>query len=286
MIEKQPLFENYPYRDDKRLRISYWIIFVFYLILISLALYVFILGFTDKDEKLFYVGLGVFLLCQSVLFALLTLKNKRLRIYSDRITTLSLFGKERIYKLNTKKMTIVVTYTDMWSRGIKLTFLARNKRKILSHVMLEFADSNKNIQKRRKIWGEELKKIGCSIEDRGSYLMDQSIYYDPVLDEYIEKGEQSIRKEDIEYVRKILKRNAWLFPLFFLLFAIFYGALDLLLNYFIEIESYVLIAYCVCFVMQILASFALWSLLKRRLRLNDEELMKQEFSKRILEKRK
>ena len=136
----------------------------------------------------------VFLLCQSVLFALLTLKNKRLRIYSDRITTLSLFGKERIYKLNTKKMTIVVTYTDMWSRGIKLTFLARNKRKSFPMSCLNLQIPIKT-SRREKIWGEELKKIGCSIEDQGSYLMDQSIYYDPVLDEYIEKGEQSIRKK-------------------------------------------------------------------------------------------
>ena len=70
MIEKQPLFENYPYRDDE-VKNKLWIIFVFYLILISLALYVFILGFTDKDEKLFYVGLGVFALPVGFVCALL-----------------------------------------------------------------------------------------------------------------------------------------------------------------------------------------------------------------------
>lgn len=151
--------------------------------------------------------------------------------------------------------------------------------------MLEFVVSYKNIQKKRKIWGEELKKIGCSIDDRGRFLIEKSIHNDYALDEYVEKDNRSIRKEDIELVRNYLRRIACLFPLLFSLFVILLAAIVLLLYYYLEIDFLIVITILISAFMQILASFVWRLIYTRKLRYGNEELLEQEFAKRILERK-
>lgn len=222
----------------------------------------------------------------SILFfhSIFYIKNRRLRIYSDCICKTNTFGKETVYRVNTKQMTIKVDYNYFFVSGIKLTFLVRNNQKILTFVLLEGRDFHHKKQARRKIWAEGLKKIGCSIEDEGRYLFEHSIHRDYFDDDFFELQPKSTRKEDIVYVKRVLKRTIWAISLGLFISSISLGGTALYL-YFIENEKFVTLILSSVLAFQILVWLVLLLVYGRRLRLDDNEIMKQGFSKRILEKR-
>lgn len=223
----------------------------------------------------------------SILFfhSIFYIKNRRLRIYSDCICKTNTCGKEIVYRLNTKQMTIKVDYNYFFVSGIKLTFLVRNNQKILTFVLLEGRDFHHKKQARRKIWAEGLKKIGCSIEDEGRYLFEHSIYRDHSDDDFYELQPKSTRKEDIEYVKRVLKRTIWAISLGLFISLISLGGTALYL-YFIEYEKLVPLILSSVLAFQILVWLIFMLVYGRRLRLDDNEIMKQGFAKRILEFRK
>ncbi|MBU1143538.1 MAG: hypothetical protein KKH92_07845 [Firmicutes bacterium] len=173
-MDENILFEYYPYKIDKTIKVFFWVLCISFVGLIITSLGMIIEGLFKEDYIEILSSIIPFLLAILNLYYLLFLRNSKLQIFSNHISIYSLFGKEKKYELDTKLMTIRVNYTVARKRGFKLTFLDNKFSKVCSYVLLESMTSQRNHIDRRKKWGEDLKELGCSIEDKGNYLIEES----------------------------------------------------------------------------------------------------------------
>lgn len=174
-MDESILFEYYPYKIDKTIKVFFWVFCISFVGLIITSLGMIIEGLFKEDYIEILSSIIPFLLAILNLYYLLFLRNSKLQIFSDHISIYSLFGKEKKYELDTKLMTIRVNYTIARKRGFKLTFLDSKSSKVCSYVLLESMTSQRKYIDRRKKWGKDLKELGCSIEDKGNYLIEESI---------------------------------------------------------------------------------------------------------------
>ena len=173
-MDENILFEYYPYKIDKTIKVFSWVFCISFVGLIITSLGMIIEGLFKEDYIEILSSIIPFLLAILNLYYLLFLRNSKLQIFSNHISIYSLFGKEKKYELDTKLMTIRVNYTVARKRGFKLTFLDNKFSKVCSYVLLESMTSQRNYIDRRKKWGKDLKELGCSIEDKGNYLIKES----------------------------------------------------------------------------------------------------------------
>ena len=173
-MDENILFEYYPYKIDKTIKVFFWVLCISFVGLIITSLGMIIEGLFKEDYIEILSSIIPFLLAILNLYYLLFLRNSKLQIFSNHISIYSLFGKEKKYELDTKLMTIRVNYTVARKRGFKLTFLDNKFSKVCSYVLLESMTSQRNYIDRRKKWGKDLKELGCSIEDKGNYLIKES----------------------------------------------------------------------------------------------------------------
>ncbi|QVK17679.1 hypothetical protein KHQ81_12635 [Mycoplasmatota bacterium] len=285
-MDDNVLFEYYPYKTDKTIKVGYWVFIFVFIGLIITGILMIIEGLIKKDNVEIISSIMPFVFAISMFFLLLSFKNRELQIFSDHISIYSIFRKEKIYKLNTKLMTIQVNYTTARNRGFKLTFLDSNCSKICSYILLESMTSQIKFKERRKNWGEGLKNIGCSIEDKGHYLLEESINNKHLLDgiEYVNNNQ--IKDDSCLYIRKLLKRNTILFPVLALMLSIILIGTFSLLYFLGKTELTNVIIFIVMAILQIIASIFLSNIFKKMLRYDDEKLLNQEFSKHALERRK
>lgn len=137
-MDKNVIFEDYPYKTDKTIKNIFWAFLIFIILFIILGIIMIIEGVIKNDNEEIGTSILPFALAMMLLYFILSLRNRKLFIYSNHISIYSIFGKEKIYETNTKLMTIHVNYTRSMISGIELTFIDRNYHKICSYTLLEF----------------------------------------------------------------------------------------------------------------------------------------------------